>query len=210
MDWNNDPCVDPSAYRRASPTRQKVELEFWNTPIQLSLQALITDPGTHVCPGCTQAGRSPMAEGVFRRMTQADERVSVIDSAGTGAYHEGCPPDPRTMSVLAHHGETEYDHLARKVRSSDFKDFDYILAMDGENLHDLRKSQRRIVKTSGADAAPAKVMLFGDFGGRQGEEVIDPYYGERDGFTIAYAQMTRFTKGFIEQVLSGVNSTGEA
>ncbi|KAL9049174.1 MAG: hypothetical protein Q9206_005653 [Seirophora lacunosa] len=172
-------------------------------------------PGAHkpvsvlfVCLG--NICRSPMAEGVFRRMTQADERVSVIDSAGTGAYHEGCPPDPRTMSVLAHHGETEYDHLARKVRSSDFKDFDYILAMDGENLHHLRKSQRRIVKTSGADAAPAKVMLFGDFGGRQGEEVIDPYYGARDGFTIAYAQMTRFTKGFIEQVLSGVNSTGEA
>ncbi|KAI4133401.1 MAG: hypothetical protein LQ341_006167, partial [Variospora aurantia] len=111
-----------------------------------------------------------MAEGVFRRMTKADTRVDAIDSAGTGAYHEGCAPDPRTMTVLANNGETEYGHTARKVRSSDFRDFDYILAMDGENLHDLTRSQRRIVKNSGADAAPAKLMLFGDFGGRKGEE----------------------------------------
>ncbi|KAI4289007.1 MAG: hypothetical protein L6R35_001731 [Caloplaca aegaea] len=151
-----------------------------------------------------------MAEGVFRRMTKADTRVDAIDSAGTGAYHEGCAPDPRTMTVLANNGETEYGHTARKVRSSDFRDFDYILAMDGENLHDLTRSQRQIVKNSGADAAPAKLMLFGDFGGRKGEEVIDPYYGARDGFTIAYEQMTRFTRGFIEEVLSGIDTTREA
>ncbi|KAL9021600.1 MAG: hypothetical protein Q9185_001248 [Variospora sp. 1 TL-2023] len=154
--------------------------------------------------------RSPMAEGVFRRMTKADTRVGVIDSAGTGAYHEGCAPDPRTMTVLANNGETGYHHTARKVRSSDFRDFDYILAMDGENLHDLTRSQRRIVKNSGADAAPAELMLFGDFGGRKGEEVIDPYYGARDGFMIAYEQMTRFTWGFIEEVLSGIDITQEA
>lgn len=152
-----------------------------------------------------------MAEGVFRRITEGDGRVGAIDSAGTGAYHEGSSPDPRTMSVLEANGETEYRHSARKVRSSDFRDFDYILAMDGENLHDLSRTQRRIIKNSGADAAPAKVMLFGDFGGRKGEEVIDPYYGARDGFTIAYEQMTRFSKGFIEQVLStadGPEATG--
>lgn len=148
-----------------------------------------------------------MAEGVFRSMTKSDGRVGTIDSAGTGAYHEGCSPDPRTMSVLLDNGEAEYDHSARKVRSSDFMDFDYIMAMDGENLHHLTRLQRRIIKNSGADAAPAKVMLFGDFGGRKGEEVVDPYYGARDSFTIAYEQMTRFSKGFIEQVLSRVDTT---
>lgn len=147
-----------------------------------------------------------MAEGVFRSMTKADTRVATIDSAGTGAYHEGCPPDPRTMSVLEENGEINYDHSARKVRNSDFKDFDYVLAMDDDNLHDLSRLQRRLIKTSGASAAPAKVTLFGDFGGRKGEEVIDPYYGARDGFTIAYEQMTRFSKGFIEQVLQSVDA----
>ncbi|KAI4257182.1 MAG: hypothetical protein L6R42_005823 [Xanthoria sp. 1 TBL-2021] len=149
--------------------------------------------------------RSPMAEGVFRSMTKSDTRVGTIDSAGTGAYHEGCPPDPRTMSVLEENGENSYEHQARKVRNSDFKDFDYVLAMDADNLHDLSRVQRRIIKNSGLDAAPAKVMMFGDFGGFKGEEVIDPYYGARDGFTIAYEQMTRFSKGFIEKVLQGVD-----
>ncbi|KAL8774588.1 MAG: hypothetical protein Q9209_000961 [Squamulea sp. 1 TL-2023] len=142
-----------------------------------------------------------MAEGVFRSMTKTDTRVGKIDSAGTGAYHEGCPPDPRTMSVLEENGENGYDHLARKVRTSDFKDFDYVLAMDDDNLHDLTRLQRRIIKNSGADAASAKVMMFGDFGGQRGEEVVDPYYGARDGFTIAYEQMIRFSTGFIQQIL---------
>ncbi|KAL8750870.1 MAG: hypothetical protein Q9199_006800 [Rusavskia elegans] len=149
--------------------------------------------------------RSPMAEGVFRSMTKSDTRIGTIDSAGTGAYHEGCPPDPRTMSVLEENGENSYHHQARKIRNSDFKDFDYVLAMDADNLHDLSRVQRRIIKNSGLDAAPAKVMMFGDFGGCEGEEVIDPYYGARDGFTIAYEQMTRFSKGFIEKVLQGVD-----
>ncbi|KAI4179942.1 MAG: hypothetical protein L6R41_007550 [Letrouitia leprolyta] len=148
--------------------------------------------------------RSPMAEGVFRSMTKADKRVGRVDSAGTGAYHEGCPPDPRTMSVLEDNGELDYNHSARKIQHSDFKNFDYILAMDEDNLDDLLHVQRRIVKKSGPDAAAAKVMLFGDFGGRKGEQVVDPYYGARDGFTIAYEQMTRFSKGFVEQVLTGI------
>ncbi|KAL8645293.1 MAG: hypothetical protein Q9226_007367 [Calogaya cf. arnoldii] len=149
--------------------------------------------------------RSPMAEGVFRSMTKSDTRVATIDSAGTGAYHESCPPDPRTMSVLEQNGENGYNHQARKVRNSDFKDFDYVLAMDADNLHDLLIVRRRIIKDSGVHAAPARVMLFGDFGGREGEQVIDPYYGARDGFTIAYEQTTRFSKGFINQVLPGVD-----
>ncbi|KAI4091734.1 MAG: hypothetical protein L6R37_007677 [Teloschistes peruensis] len=147
--------------------------------------------------------RSPMAEGVFRSLTKSDKRVGKVDSAGTGAYHEGCPPDSRTMSVLKDNGNVDYDHSARKVRSSDFKDFDYILAMDDENLDDLLRLQRRIAKNGGTSAAPAKVMLFGDFGGSKGEQVVDPYYGARDGFTIAYEQMTRFSKGLTEQVLQG-------
>lgn len=45
-------------------------------------------------------------------------------------------------------------------------------------------------------------MLFGDFGGVRGEEVVDPYYGAcNDGFEVAYEQMVRFSKGFVEQVL---------
>ncbi|KAL8658904.1 MAG: hypothetical protein Q9202_007373 [Teloschistes flavicans] len=147
--------------------------------------------------------RSPMAEGVFRSLTKSDKRVGKVDSAGTGAYHEGGPPDSRTVSVLKENGNVDYHHSARKIRTSDFNDFDYILAMDDENLDDLLRLQRHIAKNGGTSGAPAKVMLFGDFGGSKGEQVIDPYYGARDGFTTAYEQMMRFSKGLIEQVLQG-------
>ncbi len=150
-------------------------------------------------------GRSPMAEAVFRHLTTSSSPshlsiISKIDSAGTAAYHVGAEPDPRTMSTLIENGIDDYTHHARKVSPADFAEFDYILAMDRENLQDLQyRSSRRGKQPHGAKTA--KVMLFGDFGGTPGEEVVDPYYGARDGFDVAYEQMVRFTKGFVKQVL---------
>lgn len=151
--------------------------------------------------------RSPMAEAVFRSLTLSHPRVSKIDSAGTGAYHEGDSPDPRTMSTLADNGILDYDHAARKVQASDFSTFDYILAMDKENLHDLQRLRGRLMTKNNASAAIGQglemgnVKLFGEFGGKGREEVGDPYYGARDGFEIAHEQMVRFSKGFIKEVV---------
>ena len=149
-----------------------------------------------------------MAEAVFTALTSSDPRISNVDSAGTGAYHEGDGPDPRTMSTLEDNGIVDYDHAARKVQASDFSTFDYILAMDKHNLHDLQRLKSRVTrKDSGATSEEvAKVMLFGDFGGKKGEQVGDPYYGARNGFKIAYEQMVRFSKGFIAQVLKETES----
>lgn len=147
--------------------------------------------------------RSPMAEAVFRYLVASDPRIGQIDSAGTGAYHEGNSPDPRTMSTLEDNGITDYDHAARKIQASDFSSFDYILAMDKENYHDLRRSRDRAFRqdpgTLGEEKG--KVMLFGEYGGRKGEQIVDPYYGARNGFEIAYEQMVRFSKGFIAQIV---------
>lgn len=85
------------------------------------------------------------------------------------------------------------------MSGADFADFDYILAMDRENLQDLQRLALR-ERQSGGGSKRAQVMLFGDFGGVKGEEVVDPYYGARDGFDVAYRQMVRFTDGFIQQV----------
>lgn len=149
------------------------------------------------------SGRSTMAEGVFRHLTRSHPAVGTVDSCGTGAYyHTDDPPDPRTMSVLEENGITDYTHRARTIETSDFSNFDYILVMDRYNLTDVQKLQRRAsgIGSGGAERT-GKVMLFGDFGGTKGEEVIDPYLGERDGFTIAYEQMVRFSRSFIQQVL---------
>lgn len=118
---------------------------------------------------------------------------------------EGHSPDPRTMSTLQENHIVDYEHSARKVQAADFDTFDYILAMDSENVHDLLRLKTRVIKNQNTalntEKLSAKVMLFGDFGGKKGEQVADPYYGERNGFAIAYEQMVRFSAGFVAQVL---------
>ena len=170
-----------------------------------------------------------MAEAVFRSLTASDQRLGLVDSCGTGAYRtydyqsleslccsshtdlevivdEGQPPDPRTMSTLQDNGILNYKHSARKIQVADFDTFDYILAMDDDNVHDIMRLRTRAIKNKhdgpNKEKLSAKVMLFGGFGGNvKGEQVVDPYYGTKNGFAVAYEQMIRFSNGFIAQVL---------
>ena len=91
-----------------------------------------------------------MAEGVFRSLTASNPRIGEIDSAGTGAYHTLEPPDYRTMQTLRKNGISDYDHGARKVENDDFESFDYVFAMDGHNLRDLQRTQRRLERAGHA------------------------------------------------------------
>ncbi|KAF2842032.1 phosphotyrosine protein phosphatases I [Patellaria atrata CBS 101060] len=155
--------------------------------------------------------RSPMAEAVFLSLTHPPNKqphplISRIDSCGTGAYHLLSPPDPRTLSTLAANGISSYTHLARKLEPADFEAFDYIMAMDKENLAYLRRMRERVSKRRGEGGSEeagerglAKVMLWGDFG-EGGEEVVDPYYGGGEGFEVAFEQMVRFSRGFLERL----------
>ncbi|HEX8262591.1 MAG TPA: low molecular weight protein-tyrosine-phosphatase, partial [Allosphingosinicella sp.] len=83
--------------------------------------------------------RSPLAEAACRR---ACERLGLeveIDSAGTGDWHIGYPPDPRAAAVAARNG-VDISHLkARQVTSDDFRRFDHIVALDSTNLRDLER-----------------------------------------------------------------------
>jgi low molecular weight phosphotyrosine protein phosphatase len=150
-----------------------------------------------------------MAEGVFQSLAlPAHPLIHTIDSCGTGAYHIGDSPDSRTMSTLRSHGITSYRHSARKFSpSKDFERFEYILAMDDDNLEDLNRLREREVKKKGGEEGVGRVMLFGEFGGKRrgtkGEEVQDPYYGADDGFTVAYEQSVKFGKVFLERLESG-------
>ncbi|KAJ5885179.1 Protein-tyrosine phosphatase low molecular weight mammalian [Penicillium taxi] len=154
--------------------------------------------------------RSPMAEGVFRNLADANPIIGEIDSAGTAAYHSLEPPDSRTMSTLRRHGITKYSHAARKVTKDDFLHFDYVLAMDKSNLRDLLDVRDSVIgsRKKTANTKVAEVRLFGDFhedgklhgqvGG--GEVVQDPYYGGANGFEEVYQQTVRFSQGFLEYV----------
>lgn len=105
------------------------------------------------------------------------------------------------MSTLRKHKVNKYVHSARKVREKDFEEFDYIFGMDADNVADLRDVRKRVAKKTGkGDGQLAQVMLYGDMGGRKGEEVVDPYYGGDEGFETAYDQMIRFGTGFLKHV----------
>jgi low molecular weight phosphotyrosine protein phosphatase len=110
-------------------------------------------------------------------------------------------------------GITDYRHKARKIRvPQDFLDFDYILAMDEDNLIDLRDMAKRARKKGllGDDGQRmGRVCLYGEFGGKANdEEVGDPYYGGRDGFEVAFEQVQRFGKGLLTYIEESVRENG--
>ncbi len=120
--------------------------------------------------------RSPLAEGVFRALVE-DEGLAggfLIDSAGTGAWHVGDPPDPRSVETAARHGIDISGQRARKIQPADFLNFNTIVAMDRSNLADL---------TAQAGMATAHVRMLLQNPAR---DVPDPYYGGSGGFEEVY------------------------
>lgn len=154
--------------------------------------------------------RSTMAEGVFRSIVKDPSSpyhhlIGNVDSCGTGGYHTGDEPDSRTLSTLKANGITNYRHAARKLRDSDFREFDYIFAMDNSNHSDIRRWRGR--KTADGKA---QIMLFGEFSGNDRKEVIqDPYYIGGDAFQKTYEQCRRFSENFLATTFPEVTpSTG--
>lgn len=120
--------------------------------------------------------RSPAAEGVFRHLVASAGLTQefVIDSAGTGAWHVGEPADARMREAARARG-VRLSSIARQVVATDFEDFDWILAMDGNNLRDLQRAAH--------GAHHDRIRLFRDFDpDAPGADVPDPYYGADDGF----------------------------
>lgn len=122
--------------------------------------------------------RSPAGEGVLRRIVEENGRSEEweIDSAGTGGYHAGQLPDNR-MRVHARRRGLELDHICRKVRPSDFEDFDLILAMDHNNLVDLQKMAPTV-------EAYNRILPMAAFIDGRCDYVPDPYYEGAEGFEL--------------------------
>jgi protein-tyrosine phosphatase len=117
------------------------------------------------------------------------------DSAGTHAYHQGSPPDARALEAAARRGFELHDIRARPINAEDFERYDYILAMDLDNLEILR------VQTT--DSYREKVMLFLDFADMGPEaEVPDPYYGGASGFERVLDLVEEASRGLLETLRS--------
>ena len=142
--------------------------------------------------------RSPTAEGVMRALVREAglEGEIEIDSAGTGGWHAGAPPDERATTVAGRRGVT-LEGAARQVRPDDFERYDMLLAADRENLADLRA-------LAPTEAARAKVRLLREFdpgsAGAPDLDVPDPYYGGPDGFDDVLDLVEAACRGLLAEV----------
>ncbi|MDQ2639567.1 MAG: low molecular weight phosphotyrosine protein phosphatase [Pseudomonadota bacterium] len=121
--------------------------------------------------------RSPTVEGVARHLAvrEAPHLALQFDSAGTAGYHIGDPPDPRSQRAALDRGYDISALRARQVEPADFQRFDLLLAMDEDNLRDLKAI------APGGTAQRAQLFLSGctEAGCIA---VPDPYYGDGSGF----------------------------
>jgi protein-tyrosine phosphatase len=139
--------------------------------------------------------RSPMAEGVFGAEVAASGLSALVhcDSAGTGDWHVGELPDPRTRQTAEVHG-LQLTHRARQFTPSDFESFDYVLCMDNSNLSN-------VMAQADGHQLP-HVGLFREFDSEGAGEVPDPYFGGIEGFEEGYHLVLRCSKGLIEHLRS--------
>ena len=142
--------------------------------------------------------RSPTAEGVMRRLLEdagLTDRVE-IESAGTGGWHAGEPPDRRATLAASRRGVT-LEGAARQIRASDFRDFDLVIALDRANLGEL------LAVAPDEDAAE-KVRLLREFDPRAvGDlDVPDPYYGGDRGFETVLDMVEASCRGLLDELRS--------
>lgn len=139
--------------------------------------------------------RSPTAEGVFRKhVNEAGLSESIlIDSAGTHAYHVGEPPDRRAQETAARRGVDLSGLRGRRATSADLDDFDYVLAMDRENLHNLLAIAEEHHRQ--------RIQLFLEFAEElEDKEVPDPYYGGPSGFDRVMDMIEEASAGLLADI----------
>jgi protein-tyrosine phosphatase len=157
----------------------------------------------YVCLG--NICRSPIAEGTMNDLiikAGLANKIS-IDSAGTADYHIGDLPDRRTRKNAVEHG-IELGHKCRQISIQDFSDFDFIVAMDANNLADI---QRLSLMAFGQHQSEDRVFLLRKFdpNGQPNDSVPDPYYGTETDFEHVYQIVKRSNKKFLEWLLESPN-----
>jgi protein-tyrosine phosphatase len=137
--------------------------------------------------------RSPLAEAAFRQEAERRGLDVEIDSAGTGAWHVGHPPDRRAQAVARRHGIDIGGYRARQVTPEDFRRFTHVVALDRDNLAALKALRPR-------DATAELLLLLDAVEGRRGEAVADPYFGDDAGFDVTWADAVASAKGLADRI----------
>lgn len=116
-----------------------------------------------------------MAEGAFRTAAAAAGLDVMCDSAGTGDWHIGSPPDVRAQAEMLRHDIDISGLRARQIEAADYRRFSHIFALDHANLAEVRAR-------APADTSAKIGLLLDCVSGREGSAVADPYFGEDEGF----------------------------
>ncbi|NND93791.1 MAG: low molecular weight phosphotyrosine protein phosphatase, partial [Flavobacteriales bacterium] len=120
--------------------------------------------------------RSPVADGLLRKKVESSGLDVLVDSCGTGGWHVGEAPDPRSQENALKNGLDISMLRARQIQVSDLEEYDHIYCMDKSNLHDvlaLATSEEQRMKVS---------LMLNNSHPDQNKDVPDPYFGGSDGF----------------------------
>ncbi len=139
--------------------------------------------------------RSPLAEGVFRHLARGRGVADrfTVDSAGTSGYHRGAPPDRRSAEVARGRG-VEVTGKSRPLLPADLRAFDYVIAMDSENLSEIEA----LASVAGASA---RIHRLREWDPRGEGDVPDPYYGGPRGFEEVHDMVERSCAALLEHLL---------
>lgn len=138
--------------------------------------------------------RSPLAEGILKNKIKKRSLDWQVDSAGTGAYHIGELPDPRSIAEALKHDIDITDQRARQFSTTDLENFDLILTMDLSNY-------RNVVNLAKNERQKNKVRMIMDFVSEEkNQPVPDPYWDD-DGFAQVYTMLDQATDAIIEAYL---------
>lgn len=141
--------------------------------------------------------RSPLVEQVARERLAAAKLDVRVASCGTGGWHAGEGADARMLAAARVAGHDLSRHRARQLRERDFADFDLLLAMDRDNLRELRA-------LAPTPAQAEQVALFLDWSGvAPPVEFPDPWYGDAAGFASAVKLAERAVEGLVERLRRG-------
>lgn len=137
--------------------------------------------------------RSPLAEAALKEAAARSKLAIHVDSAGTSDWHIGRPPDPRAQAVAREHGVDIGHYQARQLASDDFRKFTHILALDEQNLADIRQ-------VAPVDATAHVALLMDMVPGHEGASVADPYFGDDAGFLVTWAEVTMAADALLPQL----------
>jgi len=137
--------------------------------------------------------RSPLAEAALKAEAERIGLDVEVDSAGTGDWHLGHPPDPRAAAVAQRNGIDISHRRARQVTAEDFRRFDHIVALDTQNLANLRAMQP-------ADGRAELSLMLDHVPGREGQPVADPYYGDSTHFDVTWRDVTQGAAGLARRL----------